>query len=361
MKRFFRFIFRRPRVKVKEVVLHLDLWHLYALMLRARLFETAIADLWRRGLISGEMHLGTGEEAIVAGVVSQLAEGDALALDHRGTAPLLMRGVDPLALLREILGQPGGLSDGQGGHMHLFSRQHLAASSGIVGASGPAAAGFALAAEKLRPGTVAVAFFGDGALNQGMLLESFNLAAAWKLPVVFVCKDDNWAITTNTRDTSGSHPVERARGFGLPVYSVDGNDISAVHQAAAQALQRARKGDGPSFLHATCAHPEGHLLDLQLVRAGRSPLIEGVGIALPLIPRALQPRGASLTDRVKAFSSTLTMVYGSFRDHRIKRKDPLRRTRKQLKGDRRRLELLEDEIAQEIESVISQVGLEAGW
>src|SRR5512136_2042242 len=129
-----------------------DATALYALMLKCRLFEEAVAELWQQGLISGEMHLGTGEEAVIAGVVSQLRDGDAVALDHRGTAALLVRGVDPGLLLRELLGRPGGLCGGMGGHMHLFSRAHLAASSGIVGAAGPAAAGFALSAQFLRPG-----------------------------------------------------------------------------------------------------------------------------------------------------------------------------------------------------------------
>ena len=144
-----------------------DLWALYRHMLRSRLFELAVAKLWNDGDISGEMHLGTGEEAIAAGVVSQLTDGDAMALDHRGTPPLLMRGVDPVTLLRELLGRSDGLCAGMGGHMHLFSPEHLAASSGIVGASGPAVVGFALAAQRLRPGTLAAAFFGEGAVNQG--------------------------------------------------------------------------------------------------------------------------------------------------------------------------------------------------
>ena len=155
-----------------------DLWDLYQQMLRSRLFEQSVQELWEAGKISGEMHMGIGEEAIVAGVVCQLQEGDAMALDHRGTPPLIMRGVDPVLLLRELLGRPDGLCRGMGGHMHLFSRKHLAASSGIVGASGPAGVGFALAAEYLRPGNVAVAFFGEGSVNQGMMMEAMNLAAA---------------------------------------------------------------------------------------------------------------------------------------------------------------------------------------
>jgi pyruvate dehydrogenase E1 component alpha subunit len=126
-------------------------------MLRSRLFEEAVAQLWQDGLISGEMHLGTGEEAIIAGMLDHLRDGDALALDHRGTAAMLMRGADPVSLLREMLGKPDGLCPGMGGHMHLFAPELLAATSGIVGASAPAAGGFALAALHLCPGSVAAA------------------------------------------------------------------------------------------------------------------------------------------------------------------------------------------------------------
>jgi pyruvate dehydrogenase E1 component alpha subunit len=180
-----------------------DMWSLYALMLKSRLFEEAVAMLWHDGSISGEMHLGTGEEAVSAGVDAHLHEGDAMALDHRGISPLVIRGVDPVFILRELLGHPEGLCNGKGGHLHLLSRQHLSASSGIVGAAGPTAAGFALAAEHLRPGSIAIAFFGEGAMNQGMLMESMNLASALKLPVVFVCKDDSWSITTPSAQMTG--------------------------------------------------------------------------------------------------------------------------------------------------------------
>ena len=160
-----------------------DPWTLYRWMLTSRLFEQEVARLWRAGLVSGEMHLGTGEEGIAAGVVTQLGEGDAMALDHRGTPPLLMRGANPVALLREILGREDGLSRGRGGHMHLFVPELLAASSGIVGATGPMAVGFALAAQHLRPGRVAVAFFGEAAMNEGALLSP----STWPSPGAFPC------------------------------------------------------------------------------------------------------------------------------------------------------------------------------
>src|SRR4030042_4888411 len=127
-----------------------DVWRLYMQMLRCRLFEEEVKRLWMEGSIPGEMHMSMGEEAIVVGIVDQLGDGDALALDHRGTAPMLVRGIDPVLLLKEFMGRPDGLDGGMGGKMHLFSPEYYAASSGIVGASGPAAVGFALANQRLR-------------------------------------------------------------------------------------------------------------------------------------------------------------------------------------------------------------------
>src|SRR5512142_1726372 len=210
----------------------MDKWSLYSLMQRSRRFEEAVKQLWDEGRISGEMHMGTGEEAVIAGVVSQLLPGDALAVDHRGSAAFLMRGVDPVALLRELLGCDDGLCGGQGGHMHLFSKEHLAASSGIVGAEGPAAVGFALAAQHLRPGAIAVAFFGEGALNQGMLMESIHLASDWKLPVLFVCKDDGWAITTRAVEGDVREMEQRVHGLGARFFDVDGLEAEEVWKAA---------------------------------------------------------------------------------------------------------------------------------
>ena len=177
---------------------------LYLQMCRIRCTEEALGRLWHRGLVSGEMHLGLGEEAVVAGVVAHLADGDALALDYRSTPALVARGVDLTALLLEVLGAEGGLCGGRAGHMHLMSQPHLAAASGIVGAPGPLACGFGLAARHAGRGAVAVSFFGDGAVNEGMLMEALNLAAAWRLPVVFVCKDNRWAVSTRSADCGRS-------------------------------------------------------------------------------------------------------------------------------------------------------------
>jgi TPP-dependent pyruvate/acetoin dehydrogenase alpha subunit len=332
----------------------LDIWSLYALMLKSRLFEEAIAKLWHDGLISGEMHLGTGEEAIIAGVVTQLREGDAMALDHRGTAALLMRGVDSVLILRELLGHPEGLCGGMGGHMHLFSKEHLAASSGIVGAGGPTAAGFALAAQYLRPSAVAVAFFGDGAMNQGMLMESMNLASAWNLPVLFVCKDDGWAITTQSAKLTGGNLNERARGLGIPAVEVDGCDVSRVLEASHSAFERARSGQGPTFLHARCVHFEGHFLGLQLIRIVRDPLREMPEIAAPLTQSFLRLGGAGFRERLAGLKTVLGAVLSTLRDpRRDSANDPVQRTRTTLLSDPARLQELEDQVEGEISNALA--------
>jgi len=331
-----------------------NLWLIYSLMLKSRLFEEAIARLWHDGLISGEMHLGTGEEAIIAGVVAHLREYDAMALDHRSTAALLMRGVDPVLILRELLCYPDGLCGGMGGHMHLFSKEYLAASSGIVGAEGPIAAGFALSAQQLHLGAIAVAFFGEGAMNQGMLMESLNLTSAWNLPVLFVCKDDGWAITTQSKKVTGGDLNERARGLGIPAVEVDGCNVFEVWEASHSAIERARSGQGPTFLHARCVHFEGHFLGFQLIRMVRNPIREMPGIAIPLTQSFLHFGGVALQERLAGLKVVLAAVLATLRDPRQDSiNDPLWRARKTLESEPVRLQELEDQVENEISNVIS--------
>jgi pyruvate dehydrogenase E1 component alpha subunit len=329
-----------------------DLWSLYWNMLRSRLFELEVTRLWQEGLIPGEMHLGVGEEAIAAGVVGQLEEGDAMALDHRGTPALVMRGVDLVLLLKEFLGKSDGLGCGMGGHMHLFSKDHLAASSGIVGASGPTAAGFALAAQHLRPGKIAVAFFGEGAANQGMLMESMNLAAAWKLPVIFVCKDNQQAITTPSPAVTGGVLTERARGFGMPAKAVDGLDVEQVWHWANEAIIRARKGEGPSFVQAACTHLEGHFLGDPLLRIARRPFKEMKPMAGPLVKALFKPKGASIGKRAEGIRTITSLIKRAVKLRFSKNNDPLGLTREKLESDKTRLNGLEKEVENEIRQVV---------
>lgn len=335
----------------------LDLWELYRHMYRSRRFELAVKELWEAGAIPGEMHLSMGEEAIVAGILTQLEPGDAIALDHRGSAPMLMRGVEPKKLLDEICGLESGLCRGFGGHMHLLSREHDAASSGIVGACAPLAAGFAVAAQLLEPGKLAVAFFGDGAMNQGMLLESFNLAAAWNLPVLFVCKDDGWAITTRSSSVTGGKLVDRAAGFGLPGERVDGADVEAVYRAAARAIERARSGNGPSFLHATCVHLEGHFLGDPLLRVLRKPRAELGPLVRPLLGPTVRG-GSPYTDRATALGA-LTFTLGRFAvTHFRPRRDPVRRLRGKLGRFTDRLEGLERDVDEQMDRLLQHTRAE---
>lgn len=334
-----------------------DLWHLYAMMLQSRLFEEQVEVLWEAGHIFGEMHMGIGEEAIVAGVLDHLREGDALALDHRGTPPLVMRGVSARVIMAELLGRPDGLCRGQGGHMHLFAPEFLAASSGIVGASGPAATGFALAGQMQRPGSVAVAFFGEGALNQGMLLESFNLAAVWQLPVLYVCKDDGWAIFTRTETTSAVTPVQRAQGFGLTAVSVDGSDVTAVWGAAADLVQGMRGGNGPAFLHASCVRPHAHFLGdplLRLVNGRRS-------LGLGELARAMVARqGDSLSGRLRNGIGLTQLMRQCAADRDFADRDPLQLTRGVLDDlDAQRLAQLEADVAAKVNGAVADAV--AGW
>jgi len=319
-------------------------------MLTSRRLEEEIARLWHEGRISGEMHLGVGEEGIVAGVLSHLGEGDAIAADHRSTPPMAMRGVALAGIVAECLGSTAGIGRGQGGHMHLLSRTHLAASSGIVGAAGPLACGFALAHQHLRPNRVAVAFFGEGAVNQGMLMESFNLAGCWRLPVLFVCKDNGMSITTpSDRVTAGRLP-DRVRAFGIPVDEVDGADVEAVWQAAGEAIRRARRGGGPGYLHATCVRPEGHFLGDPLVRIVRRPVEELKARVGPLARAAVSSKGAGPGGRAASMAGIAGMLG---RAAAMRGRDPVRRLRDRLKVEPGALEALEHDVESAVRAAVS--------
>jgi pyruvate dehydrogenase E1 component alpha subunit len=319
-----------------------EIWQLYREMLFSRLFENAVKDLWDKGKISGEMHLGTGEEAIIAGIVSQLEQGDAIAVDHRGTPPFIMRGIDPTLLLLEFLGHYKGLCAGKGGHMHLFSKEHLIASSGIVGSSGPAAIGFALALKTKKSRNIAVAFFGEGAINQGMMLESMNLASIWNLPVLFVCKDNNWAVSTITNEVTGGNLIERAKSFGIDGYEVDGTDVEAVWKVTNEVISKIRNNGGPQFIHAHCVHTEGHFLGDPLLRYNRNPnLLAEVADSLK------KYAGKSLDD--------VLLLLRKIGGQTKKKVDPIVIIQKKLKNDSDRLKQIEEEVNREIEQIVNRV------
>ena len=325
-------------------------------MMRMRLFEEACAEMWAQGLISGELHLGIGEEGIVAGVTDHLLEGDAMALDHRGTPPLVARGADLVALFLECLGHPDGLGAGQGGHMHLFERDLLAASSGIVGASGPAACGFALSARHLRPGRVAVAFFGESAVNQGMLMEALNLAVVWRLPVVFVAKDNGWAITTRSARMTAGALEDRLASFAMPVERVDGAKVDAIWRQAGRSIKRARSGRGPSCLIANCHRPRGHFEDDPLLRrvSDRTVLTEDVRRMLG----AAREHDRSMTSRARGLLSVTRTITAAAIESRSRR-DPIRRAGRKVEGEAFIENRARAEVTKAASEALSRIGAES--
>ena len=304
----------------------MDLLELHKNMYQARAFELAQAALWHQGLISGELHLGTGEEATVAGVVAHIVRGDGVALDHRGSPVLNLLGVDLGLMLKEMLGREDGLCRGRGGHMHLFSLEHLAASSGIVGSAAPLAAGFALAAKHLRPGRVGVAFFGEGAANQGMAMEAENLAVAWSLPLIFVCKDNGWAITTKSKSVTGGDLIRRAEGFGLAAQKADGLDVETVWKTAGRAFEEARRGHGPQFLLLSCSRLDGHFLGDPLLRLARRPLKEGGEVWRKAATAAFSGSGAAIGARAAGITIMLKTLKSVRRGRYDSREDPVFRS-----------------------------------
>jgi pyruvate dehydrogenase E1 component alpha subunit len=298
----------------------------YRLMVRMRLVDSVIARAWADGLVPGEYHSGIGEEAINAGVLLALGPDDALALDHRNTAPLIGRGTDPEGLLLEVLGADTGMNRGMAGHMHLIDPEVRAAGDGIVGAAGPLAVGQAIAAQRLRPGAVAVAFHGEAAMNQGMLMEAYNLAVAWRLPVLFVCKDNKWSITTHSADVTGKGPVRRAKGFGLATASVAGHRVAQVHAAAAALIQRARDGGGPGFLHATCHRPGGHFEGDPLVRVLEHPRREAENMA----PGLLEGAGGAPREGARGLAVLGSRIGRAAGDRAFHHRDPLFSARRLL-------------------------------
>lgn len=302
----------------------------YEALTRIRAVEDAHAALWAEGLISGEFHSGVGEEAVAVGVVTQLRDGDAMALDHRGTPGLVARGVDPRVLLLEAAGGEQGLCAGSGGHMHLVAPEVTAVTDGIVGSSGPTACGMALAARHQRNHAVAVAFFGEGAANQGMLLESLNLAVAWRLPVVFVCKDSGWAITTRSRQVTGGPLLQRVRGFGMPARRVDGWKLDEVAAEAARLVERARVGAGPGFLLARVYRPGGHFAGDPMLRLLRDPVKEGRAMAPGLLAAGRIKPGAGGWVRAQAGRELAQRLGVLAWQHVLAGRDPVRYARRRL-------------------------------
>jgi acetoin:2,6-dichlorophenolindophenol oxidoreductase subunit alpha len=232
----------------------------YRGMFTIREFEERVHKEFATGQIPGFVHLYAGEEASAVGVCMHLQRSDFIGSTHRGHGHAIAKGCDVGGMMKEIFGRQGGLCKGKGGSMHIADiGQGMLGANGIVGGGPPLACGAALAARVKQDQSVAVAFFGDGAFNQGTTLEAMNFASVYKLPVYFVLEDNGYAESTaSTWSIGGHNPLRRAEGFGIPGLRVDGHDFFAVHRAAKEALERMRAGGGPEFLHIEFTRYYGH-------------------------------------------------------------------------------------------------------
>lgn len=298
-----------------------DWLHAYQLMLSIRLFEDRVNDLYQRKIMPGLAHLSSGEEAVAVGVCTALRDDDYITSTHRGHGHCLAKGASPDRMFAELLGKAAGYCGGKGGSMHIADQErgNLGANA-IVGGSLGIATGAGLSIKQRGSDQVAVSFIGDGALGQGVLYEVMNMASLWKLPVIYVCENNLYGEYTPGSETLAGSALERPGAFGIPAVEVDGQDVRVVYAATRQAVERARAGDGPSFLLCSTYRYFGHHVgdvdrgyyrsreEEQFWRAQRDPItlargwLEAEGLA---DPTALEQMAADLgkqLDEAAAFA-----------------------------------------------------------
>ena len=243
-----------------EAAAHAELGvRLYRQMMRIRLFEEQVNDLYTRALMPGLAHLYIGEEAVAVGICEALRKTDYVTSTHRGHGHCLAKGATPDRMFAELLGKEAGYCKGKGGSMHIAdpATGNLGANAIVAGSVG-IATGAALSAKRLGTGRVAVCFFGEGALGQGVLYEVMNVASLWKLPVIYVCENNLYTEYTHYTETTAGDIPARAAAFGLQAETVDGQDVRAVNAVAGRLVDRARRGGGPSFILCNTYRYTGH-------------------------------------------------------------------------------------------------------
>ncbi len=253
-----RFNVNRP--KVYDRLTEDDVLGALRRMHRIRQFEEAAEDSYIRGLSYGTMHLSIGQEATAVGACLPLSNADCITSTHRGHGHCIAKGAELEPMFAEFLGRESGYCKGRGGSMHIAepAKGNLGA-NGIVGGGLPIAVGAALSAKKRGTGGVALAFFGDGANNEGAFHEALNLASIWKLPVIFVCENNQYAMSMSmARATAVANVADRASAYAIPGVIVDGNDFAAVAEASFEATERARAGEGPTLIEAKTYRTRGH-------------------------------------------------------------------------------------------------------
>jgi pyruvate dehydrogenase E1 component alpha subunit len=233
--------------------------HAYRQMVKIRLFEERVNELYRSAKMPGLAHLYIGEEAVAVGICEALRQDDYITSTHRGHGHCLAKGAAVDRMFAELLGKEPGYCRGKGGSMHIADHENgnLGANAIVAGSTG-IATGAAMSAKMRGTDQVAVCFFGDGALGQGVLYEVMNMAALWKLPVIYACENNLYGEYTHYSETTAGEMIARAQAFGIPAEQVDGQDVRAVYDAAERAVERARRGDGPTFLVLDTYRFHGH-------------------------------------------------------------------------------------------------------
>lgn len=253
----------QKKKKVKDYNLSKEfLADLFKGMLKIRYFENKVVELYSNGTMPGLAHLYIGEEAVAVGVCSALTERDFVASTHRGHGHVIARGADLSKMMAEILGKKTGYCKGKGGSMHIIDmKKGLLGANGIVAAGIPIATGAGYSAKYRKTDQVSVAFFGDAASNHGNFHESINMAAAWKLPVIYVCENNLYGISVDIRKVTNTENIaDRACAYNIPGHIVDGNDVLAVYEVTQKAVERARKGLGPTLVECKTYRWKGHHL-----------------------------------------------------------------------------------------------------
>lgn len=281
----------------------------YRVMRTIREFEERLHTEFATGEIPGFVHLYAGEEAIAAGVCAHLGSDDYVASTHRGHGHSIAKGCDVAAMMAEIYGKQEGICHGKGGSMHIADLEKgMLGANGIVGGGPPLVCGVGLTAKVTGSDQVAVSFTGDGGSNQGTFLESLNLAAAWHLPVVFVVENNGYAESTSPNfHQNGVDLIKRADGFGLPGISVDGFDFFAVHEAAGEAIARARSGGGASLIECKGMRYYGHFEgDQQTYRApGEVDELRRTRDCLEAFARRVTEAGMVESDELSAIDASV--------------------------------------------------------
>lgn len=232
----------------------------YELMLLIRRFEEKCAQMYSQQKIRGFLHLYNGQEAIMAGTMSAIGPDDPIITAYRDHGHALAVGISPNAVMAELYGKATGCTKGKGGSMHMFSKEHrFYGGHGIVGAQIPLGAGLALAEQYKGTGNVSLTYMGDGAVRQGALHEAFNMAMLWKLPAIFIVENNEYAMGTSVLRTTNMPDIYKmGAAYDMPSFQVDGMNCETVHEAIADAVERARKGDGPTFLEIKTYRYRGH-------------------------------------------------------------------------------------------------------